>query len=116
MAYTPFSLATVAAGDTFPWPVPTGGATPSSWSDPRNSVSMRQARLALYQTPSTSGTGTLLDDVNAAVSGATDQSVPIWWEFASTVQIDDPIVYELGTAMGLTQDTIEALFTLAASL
>lgn len=103
--YTPFPMTTLPSGVVM------------LESNPLNTVTMRQARLALYQTPSPTNTGkTLLDDVNAAVTTATDQSIPIWWEYAPTVRIDDPLVYELGTGLGLTQAQVEALFTAAAAL
>lgn len=100
-------------------PFPLIGSGPLTFSDPRNSVSMRQARLALIQQPNpvANGTGTMLDAVNAAVAAnTTDPTFPIWWDYASSVDIDDPRVYVLGTSFGLTQEQVENLFTLASTL
>lgn len=92
--------------------------TIGSVPNPKNIVTMRQARLALLAQPAPSGTGTLLDATNAAITAATasNPALPIWWDYATTVQIDDPLVYQLGTALGLTQDQVAALFTQAATL
>lgn len=109
----------------FPAIVQEGGAF--LCNDPRNQVSMLQARLALFQTPNpnaadppgASGTATgptLYDAVLAAIAASTDASIPIWFEYSTVVNINDPIVGELGMSMGLTQATVEALFTLAATL
>lgn len=84
--------------------------------DRRNSVSMLQARLALYQTPNPNGTGTLMDLATAAVNAAADPSYTLWWEYAGSVNIDDPITYAVGTAIGVTQQNAEDLFTLASTL
>lgn len=84
--------------------------------DPRNSVTMRQARLALLGAPSPSGKGTLLDATNAAIAASGNTVLTIWWDYAATVKIDDPSVYAVGTSLGLSQDQVANLFSTASTL
>lgn len=75
-------------------------------------VSMMQARLALLQTG-------LLDQVDAQIAAMTDPpriASKIRWEFATAVRRDDPLVAELGAALGLSQAQLDALFIQAATL
>ena len=71
-------------------------------------ISMRQARLALY------GAG-LLDDVEAAVAQAT-KDVQIEWEFAAELSRNWPTLILLAGALGLTNAQVDGLFVQAASL
>ena len=73
-----------------------------------DSISMRQARLALL------GAG-LLDDVNASISSMT-QSVQIEWEYATSVGRQSNLVVGLASQLGLTEAQIDDLFTQAATL
>jgi hypothetical protein len=76
------------------------------------SVSMRQARLALY------GVG-LLASVNSAVAamtGAAGDAARIAWEFSSEIRRSDPMVYALAQAVGLTEVEIDNLFLAAQAL
>lgn len=70
------------------------------------SVTMRQARLALLQS-------NLLDQASAAITTTADK---IEWEFATTVERDSPLVQNISVSLGLTEQQIDDLFTLAASL
>lgn len=75
-------------------------------------VTMRQARLALFQQG-------LLDQVNLAVSSMTGdagEAARIEWEFSSTVERNRPSVQSLVLALGWSDAQLDALFTLAASL
>ncbi len=72
------------------------------------SVSMRQARLALL------GAG-LLDDVEAAVAQA-DRAVQIEWEFSGELRRDWPTLILLAGALGLSDTQLDTLFTQAATL
>jgi hypothetical protein len=72
------------------------------------SVSMRQARLALLAEG-------LLDDVEAAVSVA-DRGTQIEWEYAKDVRRDSPLIASLGSALGLGSEQIDALFIEASKL
>ena len=76
------------------------------------SVTMRQARLALLQ----SG---MLTQVNTAVAnmpGAAGDAARIEWEFSSTVERNRPLVQSLTGALGLTESQLDDLFRLAATL
>lgn len=71
-------------------------------------VTMRQARLALLA----SG---LLNDVTAAVAGA-GQAAQIEWEYASDVGRNAALIQSLAGVMGLTDEQLDGLFVLAATL
>ncbi|MDR0736137.1 MAG: hypothetical protein LBF51_04770 [Zoogloeaceae bacterium] len=76
------------------------------------SVTMRQARLALL------GAG-LLDTVDAAVagmSGDAGKAARIEWEFAATIDRDNPLFAGLTAQLGMTSAQLDALFTAAATL
>lgn len=75
-------------------------------------VTMRQARLALL------GAG-LLTQVNTAVAnmpGAEGDAARIEWEYAQEVRRDSPLVAALSVALGLTDETIDNLYKVAAGL
>lgn len=75
-------------------------------------VTMRQARLALL------GAG-LLAQVNTAVAnmpGAEGDAVRIEWEYAQEVRRDSPLVAALSVALGLTDETLDNLYKVAAGL
>ena len=72
------------------------------------SVTMRQARLALL------GAG-LLDTVETAIAGV-GPAAKIEWDYATEVQRASGLVPAMATALGLTEDQIDALFIAAAAL
>ena len=75
-------------------------------------VTMRQARLALL------GAG-LLAQVNTAVAnmpGADGDAARIEWEYAQEVRRDSPLVAALSVALGLTDETLDNLYKVAAGL
>ncbi|HEY6044929.1 MAG TPA: hypothetical protein VIU43_08505 [Nitrosospira sp.] len=71
-------------------------------------ISMRQARLALYQ----SG---YLSQVNTLISSA-DEPSKITWDYSSEVRRSHPLVAVMAAQLPLTPQQIDDLFTLAASL
>lgn len=76
------------------------------------SVTMRQARLALYAAG-------LLTSVDAAIAGMTEPdktTAQITWEFAATVERQFGMVPQLAAALGMTDTQIDDLFIAAASL
>lgn len=76
------------------------------------SVTMRQARLALLQAG-------LLDDVAAAIAALPSpqkEAAAIEWEYSQTVERNRPFVLTLGPALGLTSAELDALFVQAATL
>lgn len=72
------------------------------------SVSMRQARLALLQ----SG---LLATVDAAIASGTEAD-KITWEYATEVNRSDALVDNLSVALGLSEQQLDELFILASTL
>lgn len=75
-------------------------------------VTMRQARLALHA----SG---LLAGVEAAIESLEDPpktEARIEWDFSSEVHRNKPFVEMLTAALGLTEQEVDDLFTLAATL
>lgn len=73
-----------------------------------NSVTMRQARLALL------GAG-LLDRIDAVVTAA-GPAARIEWEYAQTVDRDWPLVNQLAAGLGMSDEQIDDLFSAAAQL
>jgi hypothetical protein len=71
------------------------------------SVTMRQARLALHRAG-------LLAQVDAAI--ASDVEAQIEWEYAQTVERHSPLVQNLAAGLGLTEEQLDNLFTLASTL
>lgn len=75
-------------------------------------VTMRQARLALL------GAG-LLAQVDAAIDALPSpqkEAARIEWEYSQEVHRDRPFVALLGAAMGLSEQQLDDLFTVAATL
>lgn len=75
---------------------------------PQLSVTPRQARLALYQTG-------LLDPIAAWIAQA-DAATRIEWEFALEIRRDWPPIQACATALGLTEEQLDGLFAVAATL
>lgn len=75
-------------------------------------VDMAQARLALLQ----AGLYTTVQDAVAAMTGPAGEAARIEWEFRATVRRDSPLVQALAAQLGLTDQTLDQLFTLAATL
>jgi hypothetical protein len=76
------------------------------------SVTMRQARLALFQQG-------LLAKVQTAIDSMADPQktiTQISWDYAQTVNRDDDLVVQLSAALGLDSAALDALFTLGAGL
>jgi hypothetical protein len=77
-----------------------------------DSVTMRQARLALLQAG-------LLSSVDAAIDGLPEpdrSAAKIEWEYAAVVQRASGLVPAMGAALGMTEAQIDDLFILAATL
>jgi len=77
------------------------------------SVSMRQARLALLQAG-------LLDQVDAAIAAIEDptarREAEITWNYSTEVDRDDLLVAQLAATFGLTPTQVDDLFRQAATL
>ena len=75
-------------------------------------VTMRQARLALFQQG-------LLANVQTAIDGLSEPQktiTQISWDYAQTVKRDDDLVVQLSGALGLDSVALDDLFTLASTL
>lgn len=75
-------------------------------------VTMRQARLALL------GAG-LLSSVGAAIDALAEpakSAARIEWEYSNEVQRHNGFVAQLGPALGLTEEQLDALFIAAAQI
>jgi len=71
-------------------------------------VSMRQARLALLEAG-------LLTQVSAAIQSAGEVAV-IEWEYARELRRAHPLTQQLSDALGITEQQLDDLFTLASTL
>jgi hypothetical protein len=72
------------------------------------SVSMYQARIALQQAG-------LLATVQAGI-GQMSEEAQIKWEFAPTVKRNDALTVALASALNLTEEQLDGLFTTASAI
>ena len=72
------------------------------------SVSMYQARIALQQAG-------LLATVQAGISQMSEEA-QIKWEFAPTVKRGDALTTAMASALSLTEEQLDALFTTASAI
>ena len=75
-------------------------------------VTMRQARLALFQAG-------LLDDTEALIAsleGPEGQAARIEWDYSSEVWRNKPFVVTLGSQLGLDDEQLDALFIAASQI
>lgn len=75
-------------------------------------VTMRQARLALLQSE-------LLHLVDPAIESMDEparSAARIEWEYSQTIERQHTFVQQLGTALELSEEQVDSLFRLAASL
>lgn len=75
-------------------------------------VTMRQARLALNAAGK-------LAAVEAAINGMSEPAktnTRIWWDYSSTVERHQPLVAQLGAAIGLDSAGVDQLFIAAEKL
>ena len=73
-----------------------------------STVSMYQARIALHQAG-------LLATVQAGI-GQMSEEAQIKWEFAPTVKRDDALTVALASTLNLTEEQLDALFSMAGSI
>lgn len=71
-------------------------------------VTMRQARLALLEQG-------LLATVDTAIANSDDEALKIEWEYAMDVKRNWTSLVALAHALGITDEQLDALFTLARS-
>jgi hypothetical protein len=75
-------------------------------------VSMRQARLALFQ----QGKLSLIQPLIDAMTDPQKTATQISWDYATVVKRDDDLVKALSAQLGLSDADLDALFTLASTL
>jgi hypothetical protein len=75
-------------------------------------VTMRQARLALFQ----AGKLATVNDAIANMAGAQGEAARIEWEFSNEVQRNQPLVLALAPLLNMTSTDLDNLFILAAGL
>lgn len=76
------------------------------------SVTMRQARLALLTAGKLAGVDAVIDAMNEPLRSA----AKIEWEYAHAVERNSALVSLLGPALGMTDGEVDALFVEAAKL
>ena len=76
------------------------------------SVTMRQARTALFN----AGLLTTVNTAIASMPGAVGDVARIQWEFSSDVLRDQPLVTALSSVLGLTAAQLDSLFITASTL
>lgn len=76
------------------------------------SVTMRQARLALLQ----AGKLQSVNNAIAAMTGAQGEAARIEWDYSNEVRRTQPLTIALAQAIGMTEEEMDALFIEAATL
>lgn len=76
------------------------------------SVTMRQARLALLQ----AGKLQAVNNAIAAMQGTQGEAARIEWDYSNEVKRSQPLTLALAQAIGMTDAEIDALFIEAAKL
>lgn len=89
-------------------PEPVAPYTPAPPTVPRI-VTPLQGRVALNHFG-------LLTTIEAAVAAHPDPKVKIAWEYAAEFNRDSPTVLALSAALGITQETLDEIFTFAAGV
>lgn len=92
------------SGDTLP-------ARPTDNGIPQE-VTMRQARLALQAAGKLAAVQTVINGMAEPAKTNTQ----IWWEYSGTVVRSQPLVAQLGAAIGLTASGVDDLFKAAILL
>ena len=85
--------------------VPASAAVPQT-------VTMRQARLALLNAGKLAAANTTI----GGMTGAAGDAARIEWEFSGSVERNRPLTVSLGTSLGLTSAQLDDLFRQAATL
>lgn len=75
-------------------------------------VTMRQARIAL----SRAGLLPSVISTIASMPGQAGDEARIEWEFSGTIERSRPLVQSLAASLGLTEQQLDDLFTLASTL
>ena len=92
--------------------LPESPIVPAQHAPVPQSVTMRQARLALLQ----SGLLAKVDVAIDALPSPQKEAARIEWDYSSEVWRSKPFVQQLGVALGLDEAALDALFITAAAL
>ncbi len=76
------------------------------------SVTMRQARLALLQ----AGKLQAVNNAIASMTGPQGEAARIEWDYSNEVKRDQPLTISLAQSIGMTESEMDALFIEAAKL
>ena len=102
----------VLCGDAGPGWIQTGDGFVAQGAVVPAEITMRQARLVL-------NAGGYIVGINAAIAAMEQpqkSQAEIEWEYSNTVQRHNGFVSQLGPALGLTAEQIDALFIAGATL
>ena len=107
LPFTVVGTGEIVEADTITWPEPPAPPVPVP-----QSVTMRQARLALHAAD-------LLSSVDTAIASMQEPAKTaalIEWEYASAVERNAGLVPAMASALGMTDAQIDDLFITAATL
>ncbi len=107
LPFTVVGQGEIVEADTITWPEPPAPPVPVP-----QSVTMRQARLALHAAD-------LLSSVDTAIASMQEPAKTaalIEWEYASAVERNAGLVPAMASALGMTDAQIDDLFITAATL
>lgn len=107
LPFTVVGTGEIVEADTIQWPAPPAPPVPVP-----QSVTMRQARLALHAAGLLSG----VDAAIASLSEPAKTAAQIEWEYASAVERNAGLVPAMAAALGMTDAQIDDLFITAATL
>ena len=107
LPFTVVGQGEIVEADTITWPEPPAPPVPVP-----QSVTMRQARLALHAAGLLSG----VDAAIASMQEPAKTAALIEWEYASSVERNAGLVPEMAAALGMSEADIDDLFIAAATL
>ena len=107
LPFTVVGTGEIVEADTIQWPEPPPNPVPVP-----QSVTMRQARLALHAAGLLSG----VDAAIASLSEPAKTAAQIEWEYASAVERNAGLVPAMAAALGMSEANIDDLFITAATL
>lgn len=107
LPFTVVGQGEIVEADTIAWPEPPPIPTPVP-----QSVTMRQARLALHAAGLLSG----VDAAIASMQEPAKTAATIEWEYASAVERNAGLVPAMAAALGMSEADIDNLFITAATL
>lgn len=107
LPFTVVGQGEIVESDTIQWPAPPTPPVPVP-----QSVTMRQARLALHAAGLLSG----VDAAIAAMPEPAKTAALIEWEYASAVERNAGLVPAMAAALGMSDADIDDLFITAATL